>query len=144
MGQSAAPQSAEDTNLGGAVNEPGGCGAAPTDPIRLEKGANKNLRKFNKGKQSLTLEKKQPFLPGHVGDQQPGKQLCRTEPGVQLNKLPMTATCSSSTLGCARKNTARRSRKVILPLYSNWNSDPPPVPCLVLAPQYNRNSDILE
>lgn len=93
MGQSRPPQAAEDTNL---VNEPGGCGAIPTDLTRLEKWANDDYIKFNKGKENLTLEKKQPFVPGHAGDQQPGKQLCRTEPGVLLDKLHMTATCPCS------------------------------------------------
>lgn len=121
MGQSAPLQSAEDMKLGGAVNMPGGCGAIPTDLTRLEKWANKNFIKFNKGKQSLTLEKKQPFLPEHAGHQQPGKQLCRKEPGILLDRLPMTEMCpcskgGNSTLGCVRKNTARGSRKVILPL----------------------------
>lgn len=98
MGPSAPPQFPEDTKLGGAVNMPGGCGAIPTDPTRLEKWANKKLIKFNnKGEQSLTLEKKQPFIAGYAGDQQPGKkQLCRTEPGVLLNKLPVTAVCPCS------------------------------------------------
>lgn len=52
MGQSAAPQSAEDTKLGGTVNIPSGCGAIPTDLTSLEKWANKNLIKFNKRKQT--------------------------------------------------------------------------------------------
>lgn len=92
MGQSAPPQSAEDMKLGGAVNMPGGCAAIPTDLTRLEKWVNKNLIKFNKGKcEVLHLRKKQPFAPGHAGDQQPGKQLCKTEAGVLLDKLPMTA-----------------------------------------------------
>lgn len=96
MGQSVPLQSAEDMKLGGAVNMPGGCGAIPTDLTRLEKRANKNLIKSNKGKQSLALEKKQPFVPEHAGDQQPGKQLCRIEPGVLLDRLPMTEKCPCS------------------------------------------------
>lgn len=58
MGQSAPPQAADDMKLGGADNAPGGCAAIPTDLTRLQKWANKNLIKCNKGKQNLTLEKK--------------------------------------------------------------------------------------
>lgn len=62
MGQSASLQSAEDMKLGGAVNMPGGCGAIPTELIRLEKWANKNLIKFNKEKRkALHLRKNNPL-----------------------------------------------------------------------------------
>lgn len=70
---------ADDVKLGGVVHTPGGCAAIRRDLNRLEKWANRNLLKPNKGKrQVLHLGR---INPRHKYIQLAGKQLFREGPG---------------------------------------------------------------
>ncbi|GAB0178750.1 mitochondrial enolase superfamily member 1 [Grus japonensis] len=75
-------QYAEDTKSGKVVDMPEGCAAIERDLDRLEKGANWNLKKFNKEKcKVLHLGKNNSMHNCMFGGNPAGKQLGRKGPG---------------------------------------------------------------
>ncbi|GAB0184834.1 mitochondrial enolase superfamily member 1 [Grus japonensis] len=138
---------ADDTKLGRVADMPEGCAAIKKDLNRLEKCADRNLVKFNKGK----------FQVLHPGRNKPRHQdmlessLAEKDLGVRLvTKLTMSqqralaAKKVNGVLGCIRQSIASRSRKVIVPLYSALVK--PHLECCVQfwTPQYKKDMDILE
>lgn len=100
------------------------CADTQRDLERLEKWAERNLTKFNKGKyQALHLGRNNPrqhymLEATHLESSLTEKAL-EVLVDIKLNtsqKGALTAKAADSILGCIRKNTTRRLREVILPL----------------------------
>ncbi|KAK4830573.1 LOW QUALITY PROTEIN: hypothetical protein QYF61_011751 [Mycteria americana] len=119
-------------------------------PDRLKKGANRNLKKFNKENcRVLHLGRNNPMHQYMLGATQLEDNLAEKALEVLVDtKLNMSQQCVLATkkangiLGCIRQNTASRSREVILPLYSALGR--PPLTSTFWAPLYKRDMDILE
>ena len=107
---------AYDTKLGGAVNTLQGRAAIQRDFDKLEKWADRNVTKFNKGKYKVL----------HVGWDKL-MQRYRHPPVILVvlegKKWNMSQQCdlvagkANSVLGCISKTVASRSREVIFLLY---------------------------
>ncbi|KAJ7400742.1 rna-directed dna polymerase from mobile element jockey-like [Pitangus sulphuratus] len=101
--------------------------ALQKDLSRLERWAEKNGRKFNKGQcRVLHLGKNNPLHQHRLGTDLLESSSAGKDLGVLVhNKLSMTQQCvvvakkAGGILGCIRKSIASRSREVILPLYSD-------------------------
>ncbi|GAB0209608.1 mitochondrial enolase superfamily member 1 [Grus japonensis] len=143
---------ADDTKLGGVADRPEGHAAIQRDLNRLEKWADRNLMKFNRGKcQVLPLRRNDPRHQYILGATQ--LEISLAEKALELlvdTKLNMSQQCALATkaansiLGCIGRSVASRSREVILPLYSALVR-PYIEPCVQSwAPQYKRDMDILE
>ncbi|KAK4826400.1 hypothetical protein QYF61_008687 [Mycteria americana] len=139
---------ADDTKLGGVAASPDVCAAIQRDLDRLEKWADRNLMKFNKGKcQVLPLEKNSPRY------QVLESIFNKNDLGVLVDtksKLNMSQKCThamkkaNSLLACIRRNVASRLREMILSLYSAL-ARPHLEYCVQFwAPQYRRDMGILE
>ncbi|KAK4823613.1 hypothetical protein QYF61_004216 [Mycteria americana] len=126
----------EDAKLSGVNNTAHGCAAIQ----RLEKWADRNLRKFNKGKcKVLYLVRNNPMHKARLSAHQLETSLAEKDFGVLVdNKLTTSKQCalgakkSNSLLDSIRQSTASRSREMILLFYS------------ALMRHYKRNMDILE
>ncbi|GAB0179219.1 mitochondrial enolase superfamily member 1 [Grus japonensis] len=120
MGQSAF---ADETKLGGVTDMPEDHAAIQRDLNRLEKWADRNLTKFNKGKCNvLHLERNKPRHQYMLGVDQLESSLAEKDLGVLVDtKLNVSQQCalaakrSDGVLGCFRDSVASRSREVILP-----------------------------
>ncbi|GAB0182536.1 mitochondrial enolase superfamily member 1 [Grus japonensis] len=130
---------------------PEGHAAIQWDLDRLEKWANRNLMKFNKGKcKVLHLGKNNPMHKNMLRATQQESSLAEKDLGFLVDtKLNMGQCCAlaakaaDSILGCIRKSIASRSKEVILPLYSGLVR-PHLEHCVQFwAPQYERDMDIL-
>ncbi|KAK4816545.1 hypothetical protein QYF61_017746 [Mycteria americana] len=110
----------------GVVDTPEGCAAIQRDLHKLEKWADRNLIKFNKGKcEVLHLRKNNPLYQYGLGTDQLESSCAEKALGILVdNKLPtshqytLAAKKTNSILGCIRRRIATQSREVILPFYS--------------------------
>ncbi|KAK4828884.1 hypothetical protein QYF61_001442 [Mycteria americana] len=117
---------ADDTKLGGVADKPEGHAAIQWDLNRLDKWTDKNFMQFNKGKcKALHLGKNNPMHWYMLRDTQLEKSIAERDLGVLVDtKLNMNQQCAlaakkaNGILRCTRQIIARRSREVILPLYS--------------------------
>ncbi|KAK4825164.1 hypothetical protein QYF61_024553 [Mycteria americana] len=104
---------AGNTKLGGVSDTLEGCTAIQKDLNSLEKWADRNLMKFNKGKCKV------PLAPTAT----PRHHFAEKDLGVLVNtKLSMSQQCAlaakktNGVLSCIRRSVARRLREVMLPL----------------------------
>ena len=127
------------------------CAAIQRDLDRLEKWAERNLRKFSKGKcQVLHTGRNIPMHQDRLGTDQLRSSFPEKDPGVLVDKLVMSQQCArvakaaNSILGCIKKSIACRLREVILPLYSALVR--PHLECCVQiwALLYKKDMDLLE
>ncbi|KAJ7400205.1 hypothetical protein BTVI_107419 [Pitangus sulphuratus] len=96
------------------------------DHDRLERWAERNCLKFNKGKcRVLHLGKNSPRYQYRLGTNRLERSSVEKDLGVLVdNKLSMSQQCAmvakkaNGILGCVRKSIGSRAREVILPLYS--------------------------
>ncbi|GAB0193764.1 mitochondrial enolase superfamily member 1 [Grus japonensis] len=115
----------DDTKLAGALDILDGCAATLRDLDMLEKWANRNLIKFNKGNcKVLPLGRNNPMHQYTLGANQLESWL-KKDLGVLVDhKLNVSQQCAlaakraNSTSGCLKQSVASRSREVILPLCS--------------------------
>ncbi|TRZ07880.1 hypothetical protein HGM15179_019228 [Zosterops borbonicus] len=116
---------ADDTKLGGVTNAPEGCSGIQKDLDRLERWAEKECLKFNKGKcKILHLGRNNPRYQYKLGADLLESNSEEWALGILVdNKLSMSQQCvlvskkANGILGCIRKTIASRLREVILPLY---------------------------
>ncbi|PKU29215.1 rna-directed dna polymerase from mobile element jockey-like [Limosa lapponica baueri] len=129
----------DDTELGGVADKSEGCAAIQKDLDRLEKWADRNLMKFNKGKcQVLHLGRNNPIHQHMLQAAQLESSLAEKDLGVLVGtRLNMSQQCAlvakkaNGILGCIRSCIASSLREVILSFYS------------VLV-RHKRDMDILE
>ncbi|KAK4806210.1 hypothetical protein QYF61_001133, partial [Mycteria americana] len=116
----------DDTKVGAVADRPEGRAAIQRDLDRLEKWADGNLMKFNKGKcQVLHLGRNNPRHQYTLGAAQLESSLAEMDVGLLVDtRLNMSQQCAfvakvaNGILGCIRRSVASRSREGMLPFYS--------------------------
>uniref|UniRef100_A0A8B9PKM6 Reverse transcriptase domain-containing protein n=1 Tax=Apteryx owenii TaxID=8824 RepID=A0A8B9PKM6_APTOW len=114
------------TKLGGVADTPEGCAAIQRDLDGLERWAERNLMKFNKGKcRVLHLGRNNPMHQYRLGIDLLESSLAKKDLGVLVDtKLSMSQQCAlvakkaNGILRCIGQSIASRWREVILPLSS--------------------------
>ncbi|GAB0187291.1 mitochondrial enolase superfamily member 1 [Grus japonensis] len=115
---------ADNTDLGGAANTPEGCAAIQRDLDRLEKQADRNHIKFNKGKcKVLHLGRNNPKHNYMLGATQLESSFAEKDLEVLMDtrmniskQHALAAKKVNGILGCIRRSVASWFREVILPL----------------------------
>ncbi|KAJ7419876.1 hypothetical protein BTVI_23631 [Pitangus sulphuratus] len=142
----------DDTKLGGVVDNPGCCAAQQKDLSRLERWAEQNLVKFNKGKcRVLQLRRNNSRCQHGLGTDLLETSSVDKDLGILVHhKLSVSQQCSlvakkdNGVLECIGKIITSRSKEVIQPFYSALVR--PHLECYVpfWAPQYKRDLELLE
>ncbi|CAM4635006.1 unnamed protein product [Caretta caretta] len=117
---------ADDTKLGGKVDTLEGRDRVQSDLDKLEDWAKRNLRRFNKDKcRVLHLGQKNSIHCYRLGTDWLSCSSAEKDLGITVDeKLDMSQQCAlaakkaNGILGCISRSIARRSREVIIPLYS--------------------------
>ncbi|KAK4828085.1 hypothetical protein QYF61_023145, partial [Mycteria americana] len=135
---------ADDTKLGGVADI-----GQRHNLNRLEKWADRNLRKFSKEKcKVLHLVRNNPTHQCMLGTTQLESSLAEKVLGdTKLNmcqQCALAAEEATSILGCIRQSSAGRSKEVILPFYPALVRQHLEYCVQFWAPQYKRDMDILE
>ncbi|KAK4831465.1 LOW QUALITY PROTEIN: hypothetical protein QYF61_017713 [Mycteria americana] len=125
---------ADDTKLSGAVDAPEGRDAIQRHLDKVKKWAHVNLMRFKKTKCKVL----------HLGRGNPQYQYRLGAEGIERSPVEKDLGKANCILGCIKRSVARRSREVILPLYSA-----PVRPhleyCVQLwSLQYRKDVDLLE
>ncbi|GAB0185962.1 mitochondrial enolase superfamily member 1 [Grus japonensis] len=113
---------ADDNKGAGVADIPQSQAAMQRDLNKLEKWADRNLMKFNKGKcKVLHLRRNNPICLYILRATQLGSSLAGKNPGVLVDtRLNMSQQCAlavkkaNSILSCIRQNIASKSREVML------------------------------
>ncbi|GAB0209103.1 mitochondrial enolase superfamily member 1 [Grus japonensis] len=143
---------ADDTKLGGVADTPEDHAVIQRDLDRLEKWADRNLMKFNKGKcKVLHLRRNNPMQQYMLGATQLESSFAEKDLGVLVGtRLSMSQQCAlvakkaNGILGCIRQSIASRSRELIFPLSSALLGPYVEYCVQFWVPQYKRDMDILE
>jgi len=109
-------KSADDTKLRGVVDTPGGCAAIQCDLDKLESWAERNLKKFNKGKcRVLHLGRNNPMHQCRLEADLLQSNSAERDLGVLVDdRLTMSQHCAvvamndNGILRCMKKSVARR------------------------------------
>ena len=117
---------ADDTKLGGVADMPEGCAAVQRDPDRLENWVGRHLMKDNEGKcRVLRLGKNKPRHQEKLGTALLESSEGERDLGVLVDswmstsqQCALVAQKANGTVGCMRRGVLRRSREVLLALYS--------------------------
>jgi len=115
---------ADDAKLGGVAVSPDVCAAIQRDLNRLEKWADRNFMKFNKGKcQVLPLERNNPryqvvWTTSWRASLTKRTWRCWWTTGSTSQKCTHAMKKANSLLGCIRRSAASRLREMILSLSS--------------------------
>jgi len=117
---------ADKTKPGGVSDTPEGCADIQQDMNKLERWAESNLMRFNKGKcRILNLCKNNPTHQYRLGADLLESSFVERDLGDLVeDRLTMSQQCAlvvkkaKGILGCIRRNVASRSREVLLSLYS--------------------------
>ena len=116
---------ADDTNLSGAVDMPGGQNAIQRDLDRLERWAHANLMKCNKATcKVLHLGQCNPKHRYSLGGEWLESSPEEKDLGVSVERFNMNWQCALAAqkddciLGCIKRSVPSRLREVIVPLYS--------------------------
>jgi len=119
---------------------------------RLENWAQRNLKKFNKGKcRVLHLGRNNPIHQYSLGADQLESSSAERDLGALVSdKLTLSQQCvlvakkANEILGCIKKSVASRSREVHLPLYSALGRPHLEYFVQFWPPQFKKDEELLE
>jgi len=139
---------ADDTPPGAAAQMPEGHAATQRDFSRLGKRADRNLLKFDKGKDKVLHVGKnnsmhQYMLRATQLESNLAEKDLRVLVDTKYNMNQLVAKVVNGIWGCVRQSIASRSREVILPLYSALVRPQLESCGQFWAPQYKRDVDVL-
>jgi len=141
----------DGTKLGRVADTPEGCAAVQQDLDRLERWAERNLMRFNKGKCSvLQLGRSNPMHQYRPRADLLESSSVERDLGVLVDKLTMSQQCvlvamkANGLLGYIKKSVASRSRKVLLPLYSAPVRPHLESSVQFWAPHFKKDEELLE
>ena len=142
----------DDAKLWGVADTPEAWDNIRRDLDRLEQWGQENFMRFSKSKcKSLHLGRGNPHYQYKLGDERVEHSSAAKDLGVLVDgKLDVRQQCALAArkdnrmLGCVKRCVARRSREVILALYSALLRPHPEYCVQMWSPHYRRDTDLLE